>query len=343
MKETMKIKHLLLALVTLCASTVVEAQTTGEKIKAFADEHLKLTGYLQGGFRVDENADPSNTFYLHRARLSLTGDAAEEKIDYRLQVDMAGSPKICDLYFRYKPLKGLNMQLGQFKIPFSYENENCGPTTVEFIDYSYITTYLARNNNRYDGIGGAGGRDMGFQLYGSFIENENGYSIINYNIGVFNGSGINVKDHNSSKDFIARLIIKPFKGFAVTGSYMYAETKFNGDNFMKSPRWAVGTLYNSRHWVARSEYAEADFSGNLTRAFYVLGGYHFEKPWSIFARYEFITDDYRLLDEQRVQLGMAYKPFKFLRIQSNLSYTMPYLGIDNSNAMGFNLLVTAMF
>lgn len=337
----MKLRNLILMVLALAIGLTAQAQTKGEKVRQFADEHLRLSGYLQGGFRWDENTDPATTFYLHRARLSLTGDAANDKIDYRLQVDMAGSPKICDLYFRYKPMKALNIELGQFKIPFSYENENCGPTTVEFIEYSYITTYLARNNARYDGIA-ATGRDIGFQIYGGFIERD-GYSIINYNLGVFNGSGINAKDHNSSKDIIARLVIKPFKGFAVTGSYMYAETNFAGIKHMKSPRWAVGALYDSRHWVARSEYAEADFGGNLTRAFYALGGYHFEKSWSVFARYEFINDELRVLDEQRIQLGAAYKPIKYLRLQSNLSYTMPFMATNGKSSFGFNLLVTAMF
>ena len=337
----MKLRHLILMVLALAVGVTAEAQTKDEKGKSFANEHLKLTGYLQGGFRWDDNSDPETTFYLHRARLSLTGDAAQEKIDYRLQVDMAGMPKICDLYFRYKPMKELNIELGQFKIPFSYENENCGPTTVEFIEYSYITTYLARNNAKYDGIA-ATGRDIGFQVYGGFLQRE-GYSIINYNLGVFNGSGINTKDHNSSKDLIARLVVKPFKGFAVTGSYMYAETNFAGNKYMKSPRWAAGVIYDSRHWVARSEYAEAKFGDNLTRAFYALGGYHFEKPWSVFARYEFIADDYRIMDEQRVQLGAAYKPFKFLRLQSNLSYIMPYMASEGNGSLGFNLLVTAMF
>lgn len=337
----MKLRNLILMVLALAIGFTAQAQTKGEKVRQFADEHLRLSGYLQGGFRWDENTDPATTFYLHRARLSLTGDAANDKIDYRLQVDMAGSPKICDLYFRYKPMKALNIELGQFKIPFSYENENCGPTTVEFIEYSYITTYLARNNARYDGIA-ATGRDIGFQIYGGFIERD-GYSIINYNLGVFNGSGINTKDHNSSKDIIARLVIKPFKGFAVTGSYMYAETNFGLNRYMKSPRWAVGALYDSRHWVARSEYAEADFGGNLTRAFYALGGYHFEKPWSVFARYEFINDELRIMDEQRIQLGAAYKPIKYLRLQSNLSYTMPYTANGGRSSLGFNLLVTAMF
>lgn len=338
----MKIKHLLLLILALAIGVSAEAQTsTGDKVKAFADQYLRLTGYLQGGFRADQDTEPLSTFYLHRARLSLTGDMAQDKVDYRLQVDWAGSPKICDLYFRYKPMKELNIELGQFKIPFSYENENCGPTTVEFIEYSYITTYLARNNAKYDNIA-ATGRDFGFQVYGGFIQRD-GYSVINYNLGVFNGNGINAKDNNSSKDIVARVVVKPFKGFAVTGSYMYAETDYNGNKYMKSPRWAVGALYDSRHWVARSEYAEVDFGGNLARAFYALGGYHFEKPWSLFARYEFINDELRILDEQRIQIGAAYKPFKFLRLQSNLSYTMPYQATNGKRSLGFNLLATAMF
>ena len=339
----MKIKNLLLLILALAIGSGAQAQTSGEKVKAFADQYLRLSGYLQGGYRWDENSDPDNTFYLHRARLSLTGDIANDKIDYRLQVDWAGSPKICDLYFRYKPLKELNLQLGQFKIPFSYENENCGPTTVEFIEYSYITTYLARNNGAYDGINGATGRDIGFQLYGNIFERE-GYSILRYNVGVFNGSGINVKDHNSSKDFIARLIVTPFKGFSVSGSYMYAETKFDGKNYMKSPRFALGAWYEDGTWIARSEYVHANFDNTCTDSFYALAGYNFKQPWSLYARYEFIKDNANIMDKDRIQIGTAYKPFKFLRLQANLNYEINHLApTPHRNSLGFNLLATAMF
>lgn len=370
-ETTMGIKRLLLAIVALAVCFTAEAQqTTGEKIKSFANEHLSLSGYLQGGILWEENADPETTFYLHRARLSLTGNALEEKIDYRLQVDMANSPKICDLYFRYKPFNWLNLQLGQFKLPFSYENENCGPTTVEFIDYSYITSFFTRNKGTYDGIDGATGRDIGFQIYGGFIERE-GYSIINYNLGVFNGSGINKRDHNSSKDLIARLIIKPFKGFGITGSYMYAETNYDGNKFMKSPRWAAGLLYDSKHWVARAEYADARFGNVDANSLYVIGGYKFEKPWAIYARYEFMNTSTNYVSnpgnilydpsvsttlkttDERIMVGGAYKPFKFLRLQFNLSYLMNSSSLsfasyynnefNNTCRLGANLLVTAMF
>lgn len=333
----MKFRNLLLLLVAVVFSATAEAQTTAEKVKSFADKHMKLSGYLQGGFSWD--SDAGSTFYLRRARVSLTGDFAKEKFDYRLQVDMAGSPKICDLYFRYKPLNELNVQLGQYKLPFSLENELYGPTKFEFIEYSYLTTYLVRNDGRFDGIK-ATGRDMGLQLYGGFIERD-GYSIINYNVGVFNGSGINNKDNNRSKDVVARLIIKPIKGLSISGSYMYSETNVELDKYMKAPRWSVGAIYDVRHWIARTEFAQANFGGNITNAFYALAGYHFEKPWTVVARYEFINDELHTLDHQRITLGGVYKPYKFLRLQLNATYEMNAL--SKKNTFGGNLMVSAIF
>lgn len=334
----MKIKHLLLLIVALTIGITAEAQTTkSEKAGMFADANLKLSGYLQTGFSWDDNEGSS--FYIMRARVSLTGNFAEEKFDYRLQVDMAGSPKICDLYLRYKPLSMVNVQLGQFKLPFSLENELYGPTTFEFIEYSYLTLYMARNNARYDGIA-ATGRDLGMQLYGGFVERD-GYNLINYNIGVFNGAGINAKDNNKSKDFIARVIVKPMTGLSLSGSYMYSEVKHGGNNYMKAPRWSVGAIYDVRHWIARTEFAQANFGGNTTNTFYALAGHHFEKPWTVAARYEFVRDELRVLDEQRVTLGAAYKPFKFLRLQLNASYTMN--DIVKRNTLGANFMATAIF
>ena len=125
---------------------------------------------------------------------------------------------------------------------------------------------------------------------------------------------------------------------------MYSETNHNGMEYMKSPRWSVGVIYDVRHWIARVEFAEADFAGNKTDALYALAGYHFEKPWTIAARYEFINDEYRVLDEERVTLGAVYKPFKFLRLQFNVSYTMRNnLPEAYRNSLGTNLMVSAIF
>lgn len=72
----------------------------------------RISGYLQLGY---EWSDDASTFFVKRARVDFQGDISP-KIDYRLQLEFA-SPKIVDIYLRYKPLETLNVQVGQFKVP----------------------------------------------------------------------------------------------------------------------------------------------------------------------------------------------------------------------------------
>lgn len=338
----MRMKHYLLAIVALVASVTASAQSNN----TFADERMSLSGYLQGGLMFNNTDNTSeSTFYLKRARVSLTGNALQEQIDYRLQVDMAGSPKICDLYFRYKPSSKLSMQLGQFKIPFAIENDIYGPTTVEFIDYSYITTLLARNNARYDGIASTG-RDIGFQIYGGFGDAKD-FKTLSYNLGVFNGAGINVSDNNRAKDVVARVIVKPSKALSLSASWMSAETIFEARN-LRSDRWSAGVIYDVDDFIVRSEYAEAEFGDDDIDAFYVMGGYKIKKNWMLVARYETLNQEYeRAADTyaNRVTLGAVYKPYSFLRLQ--LNYAIEKSGLESSPEYlknnGLNFMVTAIF
>ena len=304
---------------------------------------MSLSGYLQGGFQTIDG-EPSSTFYLKRARVSLTGNAKQEKIDYRLQVDMAGSPKICDLYFRYKPSAALNVQLGQFKMPFAIENDIYGPTTVELIDYSYITTLLARNNGRYDGVA-ATGRDVGFQVYGGFGE-QRGYKTLSYNLGVFNGAGINAADNNSAKDIVARLIYKPFKALSLSGSMMSTETKTELST-VSSQRWALGAIYDVDEFILRSEYAGATFDAFDVESFYVLGGYKIKRNWMLVARYEVLNQIYekRIWQADRVTVGAVFKPYSFLRFQLNYAYEQSGdKDAKRPDKNGYlNLMLTAIF
>ena len=41
-------------------------------------------------------------------------------------------------------------------------------------------------------------------VYGGFF-NKKGYSVLSYDLAVFNGEGLNTKDKNKSKDIVARM------------------------------------------------------------------------------------------------------------------------------------------
>lgn len=333
----MKLKYYFLAIAALVVSSA-----SAQSNSIFAKDYMSLSGYLQGGFQTPGvgGDEPSSTFYLKRARVSLTGNVPQDNIDYRLQVDMAGSPKICDLYFRYKPSAAFNVQLGQFKIPFAIENDIYGPTTVEFIDYSYITTLLARNADRFDGIS-AGGRDIGLQLYGGFGE-ARGYNILSYNLGIFNGAGINKADDNDAKDVVARLIFKPSKELSLSASWMSAATNYEA-HIQRSNRTALGIIYDASSFIVRSEYALAKFDNKDVDAFYVMGGYKLKRDWMLVARYETLNDGEKH-GANRVTFGAVFKPYSYLRFQLNYAIENTSLQPPKYyNTSGLNFMVTAIF
>ncbi|MBP6461031.1 MAG: porin, partial [Alistipes sp.] len=86
----------------------------------------KISGYVQTGYEWSDN---SSTFFIKRVRLNLAG-AIAPKLDYRVQIEFA-SPKIVDAYLCYKPFDELNVQLGEYKLPFSIENTDYVPLRYE--------------------------------------------------------------------------------------------------------------------------------------------------------------------------------------------------------------------
>ena len=306
---------------------------TWDKIK----QHFKISGFIQAAYFGDFVNDKTDASYfrLRRARLSLAGKIAESKkagiADYRLQVDFAESPKIVDLWVRYRPLEQIGIQVGQFKIPLSIENSEYNPLKLEFIDYSLVVQRLARmSSHDVTGISSAG-RDMGAQLIGSFGKKE-GYSVINYNLAIFNGCGINQKkDNNTSKDFVGRVMVNPIKDLALAGYYQYGEGNFNGlrgienGKFVKYQRYGGGVAYNGKHGFARSEYIRGNTGVLTSEGAYAQAGWKFNTAKagyvSLGVRFDYFDDN--ILDKQRefnYTIGATYQPWRYMRLQ--LNYTI---------------------
>ena len=166
---------------------------------------FKFSGYIQAGYDYlwNEDGTKTSTFHLRRARMTMQGDVFKgekgAKASYRLQIDLCKDLPIMDLWAKYQPVNQFGIQAGQFKVPVSIENTDYAATKLEFITYSQPVQRLARlSSSDLQGVNSSG-RDIGLQLYGGFIKRD-GFSIINYEVGVFNGTGINTKDNNKSKD-----------------------------------------------------------------------------------------------------------------------------------------------
>ena len=164
----------------------------------------------------------------------------------------------------------------------------------------------------------ATGRDLGAQLFGGFFKRD-GYSILNYNFGVFNGEGLNVKDKNKSKDIVARLTVKPVAGLQFAGSYYRGEY---GKDYLKRIRYGAGACYDYGRLVLRGEYI-CGTTGDLdSEGWYAVAGWRVTRTLLPAVRYDtFLEDCSRGSSRQtNYTAGLTWQPVKYLRCQLDYTY-----------------------
>ena len=198
-------------------AAMVQQQTDASRKSFFitAARQISLTGYSQVRFQTFQESGKHNGFDIRRARVDLKGSVTPY-FSYRLQADLVDKPKMIDAYGEIKIADYFTVIAGQFKIPFSMENLTSS-NKLEMIDRSQVVEALVARGK--DVIGNQNGRDIGIQLAGTFLKIKD-MPVIEYRLGVFNGSGINVADTaNNEKDVTGRLIITPLKGFSFGGGF----------------------------------------------------------------------------------------------------------------------------
>ena len=295
-------------------------------------KHINPSGYFQAGYSITDAGD--NTFYIKRARLAFAGDLLTSpkwgRFEYKVQAELAGSPKLVDYFIKWTIREEFGFQFGQFKTPLTVENSECPPLKLEMIDYSLLVQRFARMSNAdLTGIS-ATGREMGFQFYGKLFPMADGHAFVRYNVGLFNGVGINKNDTDKLKNLMARVMLYPLKDLSVSGYY---ERKL-GD--MRQPevpiyhdydyrifdRYGVAVAYDSSFAWFRTEYMAGHTEGWRAEAAYVTAGYKITPTFNIGARYDYFTSNSRVtgLDQQYVTIGTSWHPFPRLRLQLNYIY-----------------------
>ena len=100
---------------------------------------------------------------------------------------------------------------------------------LEMIDRSQVVEALVARGK--DVIGNQNGRDIGIQIGGGFLK-KNGIPVIEYRLGFFNGSGINLADTaNDAKDIVGRLVINPVKGLVLRRRLLWRVRKSSSSQY----------------------------------------------------------------------------------------------------------------
>ena len=260
-RKTCKLR--LLAVMMAMGTTLgVTAQQKSSDIDWKKDftSRITLNGYAQGGWSYqDPNDKPQNAYNLKRTLLWAKARITD-RWSFLFMHDF--SSVVQEFYTDYRLSKGneLTVRLGQFKHSYTMENP-MSPTQLELVDvYSQAVLYLAGEGP--DPLNGVNyGRDMGLEVYGDLAN-----GVVHYNLALMSGQGVNRKDLNNQKDFIAKLELRPVDGFRVVASgYLgtgcaVGTAAWNpeinvGDNYKRN-RYSVGAEYKTQAYTG-SKYKEA--------------------------------------------------------------------------------------
>ena len=257
-------------------------------------KNIKFSGYAMLQYQgEDKEGSHSNTFNLRLARFILDGKIGD--FDWRAQIQGTnatgpGQPtvQIVDLYAEWRKYPEFKVRAGQFKRAFTFENPT-NPITQGWRGYADAINKLSAFGDR-TGERSSGGRDIGIQLSGDLFPNANGRRVFHYQIGVYNGEGVNQKDMDNRKDIIAGVWVMPIKGlrigaFGWTGSRGEMVDSKLIDPVTKQPmtrsveknRYALSAEYDKDEYTFRAEYIHsqgwgAKSPGNNVREIYYENG-----------------------------------------------------------------------
>lgn len=219
----------------------------------------KFGGYIIGSYKYSDQdgSKGGDGFNARLVRLYIDGTILRD-FKYRLQLEVNGTPHIKDFHLDWMHWKELGIKVGQFKRSFTLENP-MNPWDLGFGDYALGVKRLAGMGD-YCGEPSVGGRDLGIQIHGDAFPIGKGekYRLLHYEIGVYNGQGINSKDKNGRKDVIGTLQVQPIKGlfvgfFGWTGNYV-GKTADGREVTVDRNRWGLSAKYDYKDWSARAEY-----------------------------------------------------------------------------------------
>jgi len=277
-------KGIIMALMALTAVSASAQKKQVIELPSWLSD-VKLSGYGMLQYQASwQKGAESNSFNVRMGRISLEGRIAKD-FYWKTQLQFNGntsnlgsSPRMVDLFAEWQKYSYFKVKIGQFKNPFTFENP-MNPIDQGFMAYSQNVSKLAGFSDRA-GEHASNGRDIGLQFQGDFLKNANGRNLLHYQIGVFNGQGINTKDVDQQKNIIGGVWVMPVAGmrigaFGWTGSYArkgnWTETiadpsssvtpnatkeitHSNEVRKLNQNRYAFSFEYKKDGWTVRSEY-----------------------------------------------------------------------------------------
>src|SRR5574344_589206 len=226
----------------------------------------KISGCLIGEYtyKTEDNIKPNNYAGFRVIRLMLDGKIKND-FYYRIQMQANGisgnsnGPHVVDCYMEWQKYDFFRIKLGEFKRAFTFENP-IHPADQGFYGYAQSISKLTGMSDR-NGEHQCNGRDIGVHVQGDlFRANEHRYWL-HYQLGVYNGQGINVSEVDNRKDIIGGIWVMPVDGLQI-GAFGWAGNYARNDGSkivsVNRNRYSFGVNYNKDDLTLRSEYIHSE-------------------------------------------------------------------------------------
>ena len=336
-----------------------------------ATKHKKGTGFgfASGNFELwvgglfqfeyyginRKDAQDTNNFNVKRARFEFMGKAFVEGFTYKFQFEAGtgSSVTLLDAYGNFVVTEGVQIRMGQFKIPYSRQYMTSAGE-LQFMDRSIVVNFFAP------------GRDIGLMGHDliKFGENPDDMAL-EWAFGLFNGDGMNVNGNdNNWVGWVIRLGFYPMGmvkygesnfaagdavKFGIAGSYYSVRNRPAGTT-VKNDLWEIDAVVTWAGLYAEGEYhsakvnpdggSSADFNGWFIQAGYLFMDNQFE----VFARYSFIDldDTNNLKNSKEWVVGGAWYP-EGIGHPFKIVLQIGEFKSDSANNKSFNSIPTADF
>jgi hypothetical protein len=209
------------------------------------DYSINLRGYFQPYYEVKAYTDPTlednlSRFRMRRLRLRLSGEAAQQKIEYRFQADFSGNSEtgdeaagfLFDAWVAYNINRRWSVTLGQKVARTDNRELAMGSNTLMLPERSRVTSAFASI------------REFGLFVDGTIRMSTNHY--LRPHAALTNGDGLNVfgRDRGGLK-VGGRLDYLPFGLFSYYGQFRQADLARE-----LSPKLVVGVNYSLNYGMS---------------------------------------------------------------------------------------------
>ena len=315
-----------------------------------SEEGVNVFGFLQAQYDYNMFDEPESTFGFNRSRIGVMGNIP---YDFSYYVLLEASPfkkdgpkvYLLDAFITYSRYSFAKMSVGSFKNPFGLElNTPCH--ALHTINRSKVVSELT-----------APDRDMGLMLMGGTDT-----TLLRYAVSYMNGTGLLVKDKDTYKDFIGRVLVQPTSWMHVGGSFKTGKSVSDdptlGDN--TTTRFGAEFEVDIANFLIQGEYIYGEDKGSYTegggcgsdpvivegsverQGLFIMALY--KTPWNFepVIKYENYNSDISLGNnnmEHITTFGVNYFFNEWTRLQVNYEYKAEWAGEINNDALMVQLQV----